>query len=95
MRKILPIAIAALCVVALGCVPAAFLAIDNSVDNLVNYALSENGADIEVTSDNPEHPAYTLINGITSSDEWSSGEGWELQYTRSIQRTSSLLRGGG
>jgi hypothetical protein len=87
MRKILPLAISALCVVALGCVPVAFLAIDNNVDNLVNYALEENGAIIEVNHDNAEHPASTLINGITSSDEWYSGEGWEVGYTRSIQRS--------
>ena len=93
MRKILPITISALCVVALGCVPAAFLAIDNSVDNLINYALSENGAVIEVSYDNPEHPASTLINGNTSSDEWDSGEGWEFQYTRSIQRSCNLSSG--
>jgi hypothetical protein len=93
MRKILPIAIAALCVVVLGCVPAAFLAIDNSVDNLVNYALSENGAIIEVSSDNAEHRASTLINGVTSSAGWDSGEGWALQYTRSIQKAGNV--GGG
>jgi len=93
MRKILPIAIAALCVVAPGCVPTAFFAIDNSVDNLVNYALSENGAVIEVSSDNAEHPASTLTNGITSSDGWDSGEGWALQYTRSIQKACNV--GGG
>jgi hypothetical protein len=93
MRKILPITISALCVAALGCVPVAFLAIDNSVDNLVNYALAENGAVIEVSYDNQEHPASTLINGITSSDEWDSGEGWELQYTRSIQRSGNLSSG--
>jgi hypothetical protein len=93
MRKILPIAIAALCVIALGCVPTAFLAIDNSVDNLVNYALSENGAVIEVSSDNPEHPASTLINGIVSSDGWDSGEGWALQYTRSIQKSCNVSGG--
>jgi hypothetical protein len=79
--------------VALSCVPTAFFAIDNSVDNLVNYALSENGAIIEVSSDNPEHPASTLINSITSSDGWDSAEGWALQYTRSIQKSCNV--GGG
>ncbi|MBM3238407.1 hypothetical protein FJZ31_19110 [Candidatus Poribacteria bacterium] len=93
MRKILPIAIAALCIVALSCVPTAFLAIDNSVDNLVNYALAKNGAIVEVSYDNPEHPASTLINGVTSSAGWDSGEGWALHYTRSIQKSCNV--GGG
>jgi hypothetical protein len=87
MRKFFPLAIPAFCFFALGCVPVAFLAIDNNVDNLVNYALGENGAIIEVNHNNAEHPASTLINGITSSDEWYSGEGWEVQYSRSIQRS--------
>ena len=93
MRKILLMAIAILSIVALSCVPVAFLAMDSNVDNLVNYALEENGAIIEVSSDNSEHLGTTLINGVMSSGEWHSGEGWELQYTRSIQKAGNLSSG--
>jgi len=47
---------------------------------LVNYALAENGAKIYVSEDNPDHPASTLNNGITSSEKWNQGEGWEDHF---------------
>jgi len=47
---------------------------------LVNYALTENGAKIYVSEDNPDHPASTLNNGITSSENWHLGEGWESHF---------------
>lgn len=47
---------------------------------LLNYALSSNGAKVAVSEDNPKHTASTLINGITSSDNWDNGEGWEFKY---------------
>lgn len=49
-------------------------------ENLVNYALPENGAVIYVSEDNPNHPGSTLNNGITSSENWAGGEGWETRY---------------
>ncbi len=47
---------------------------------LVNYALPENGAMIFVSQDNPNHPASTLTDGVTSSENWDSGEGWEVDF---------------
>jgi hypothetical protein len=46
---------------------------------LTNLALASNGAKVTVSQDNPDHPAPTLINGITSSENWDKGEGWELK----------------
>jgi len=46
---------------------------------LLNLALASNGTTVRVCEDNPEHPASTLINGITSSENWDSGEGWEFE----------------
>ena len=39
---------------------------------LVNLALASNGTRITVSKDNPQHPASTLNNGITSSEKWSA-----------------------
>jgi len=61
---------------------------------LRNYALKSNGAEIIVAGEtshrywysaptfqeNPQHPVETLINGISSSEDWIRGEGWECQY---------------
>ena len=47
---------------------------------LVNLALASNGARVIVSEDNPEHPAATLTNGITASERWNQGEGWEYLY---------------
>lgn len=51
-------------------------------ETLVNYALAENGAKIYVSEDNPNHPASTLNNGITSSEDWHLGEGWESHFDK-------------
>ena len=46
---------------------------------LTNLALASNGAKVTVSQDNPDHLASTLINGVTSSENWDKGEGWELK----------------
>jgi len=46
---------------------------------LINLALVSNGTKVTVSQDNPDHPSSTLINGITSSENWDKGEGWELK----------------
>jgi len=46
---------------------------------LINLALVSNGAKVTVSQDNPNHSASTLINGVTSSENWDKGEGWELK----------------
>ena len=48
--------------------------------NLVNFALPENGAVLSVSDDNPKHPGSTLNNGISSSENWLNGEGWEMHF---------------
>ena len=53
---------------------------------LVNLALADNGANITVSEDNQEHPASTLNNGITSSQNWNQGEGWETGYEGRFSR---------
>jgi hypothetical protein len=46
---------------------------------LINLALVSNGTKVTVSQDNPDHSASTLINGVTSSENWDNGEGWELK----------------
>jgi hypothetical protein len=48
-------------------------------NGLINLALDSNGAKVNVSQDNPDHPASTLNNGVTSSENWDKGEGWELK----------------
>lgn len=47
-----------------------------------NYALAKNGATINASNYTQGKDLYTVINGITSSDNWDSGEGWECKFTR-------------
>ncbi len=49
----------------------------------VNWALAKNGGRVTAFSEDPEHPASTLINGITSADNWDQGEGWQATITAS------------
>lgn len=42
-----------------------------------NWALAENGGRVYAFDEDPGHPASTLINGITSSQGWDQGEGWQ------------------
>ena len=53
---------------------------------LVNLALASNGAIVSVSEDNSDHPASTLTNGITTSDGWNRGEGWESTYEGRFSR---------
>ena len=53
---------------------------------LVNLALTSNGAIVSVSEDNPDHPASTITNGITTSDGWNQGEGWESTYEGRFSR---------
>ena len=48
----------------------------------VNYALSSNGAAALASNFTPGHDPYTAINGVTSSDGWDDGEGWECRFSR-------------
>ncbi len=43
----------------------------------VNWALAKNGGQVSAFSEEFNHPAPKLINGITSSEGWNQGEGWE------------------
>jgi hypothetical protein len=54
-------------------------------NGLVNLALANNGAKVMVSEDNSDHPASTLINGITSSENWDQGEGWEFAYNEGVE----------
>lgn len=47
----------------------------------VNWALAKNGGTASAFSETQAHPASTLINGITSSEGWNEGEGWEAAIT--------------
>jgi len=57
---------------------------------LVNLALASNGTRITVSQDNPDHPASTLNNGITSSENWNQGEGWETSFQGRFARGGYL-----
>jgi hypothetical protein len=47
---------------------------------LINLALSSSGATITVSKENPDRPASNIIDGITSSENWDQGGGWETKY---------------
>jgi len=53
--------------------------------DLVNYALSSNGATAESPDSNPDHPPSEVIDGDISSLDWDNGGGWEgnLSHLRS------------
>ena len=58
----------------------------------INWALARNGGRVSVFTDDPDHPAATLINGVTSSEGWNAGEGWQAPITLA---GSSRRRGSG
>lgn len=47
----------------------------------INWALAKNGGRVSAFSEESDHPASTLNNGITSSDGWGQGEGWQAPIT--------------
>ncbi|MCZ6676079.1 MAG: hypothetical protein O7E52_02390 [Candidatus Poribacteria bacterium] len=49
-------------------------------EQLVNYALPENGTAVFASEDNPDHPISTLADGITGLGDWDAGEGWEAYF---------------
>ena len=55
----------------------------------VNWALQKNGGIASAFSEEPDHSASTLVNGITSSEGWDQGEGWQASITVS----GTLTRG--
>jgi len=55
----------------------------------INWALAKNGGRASAFSEEPDHPASTLVNGITSSKGWDQGEGWQAPITVS----GSITRG--
>ena len=55
----------------------------------INWALAKNGGSARAFSDDPEHPAATLINGVTSSEGWNEGEGWQAPITIAGSRRRS------
>ncbi|HGJ67653.1 TPA: TlpA family protein disulfide reductase [bacterium] len=48
----------------------------------INYALAKNGATVTASNYTPGRNLYSVINGITSSEDWDNGEGWEARFTR-------------
>lgn len=48
---------------------------------MVDYALASNGATIKCSKSSHDHPPETVINGVTDSEAWDSGEGWECQFS--------------
>jgi len=53
----------------------------------VNWASAKNGGRVSVFTEDSEHPASTLINGVTSSEGWDQGEGWQAPITASQTKT--------
>ena len=47
----------------------------------INWALEKNGGRVTVFSEDPDYPAAKLIDGVTSSEGWSQGEGWQAPIT--------------
>ena len=53
-------------------------------EKLLDYAAAENGATVYASMSTPEHEAAKAINGITSSEDWHNGEGWEVEFERQL-----------
>lgn len=58
----------------------------------LNYALASNGANVFASNFTSGHDPYTTINGITSSDGWDDGEGWECKFERRRLRDGGWSR---
>jgi len=58
--------------------------------NLCNYALASHGGSVSVSggSMGSSGGADTLNNGITSSERWGRGEGWECPFSGSIMSSA-------
>jgi len=61
----------------------------------INWALRESGGKITVFSEAPGHPASTLNNGITSSENWDQGEGWQASMSADSRAGRQRLGGKG
>jgi hypothetical protein len=61
----------------------------------INWALAENGGKVTAFSDHPNHPVSTLNNGITSSENWDRGEGWQAPISAGGRRGRQGPGGGG
>ena len=61
--------------------------LSNPGSKLTNYAHAENGAVISLNRgrDSLYHPIATLINGVTDSNLWQQGEGWEYKYRHDVR----------
>ena len=57
-----------------------------------DYALGINGATVVASNFTPGHSPSTVINGITSSDGWDDGEGWECPFDRKRPRSGGWSR---
>lgn len=53
-----------------------------SPSDSVNYALASNGAFVTASNSSPDRDITTVVNGVTSSEGWDDGEGWECRFTR-------------
>ena len=58
----------------------------------VNWALAINGGRVSAFSEEPEHLASTLVNGVTSSEGWDQGEGWQAAITVNPRSRSRRAR---
>lgn len=48
----------------------------------INWALGKNGGRVTVFSEESDHPGSKLINGVSSSEGWNQGEGWQASITK-------------
>ena len=74
--------LAVILVILPGCAVVQKLGELGSTGEPVNYALASNGAAVFASNFTPGHDPYTTINGITSSEGWDDGEGWECRFSR-------------
>ena len=58
----------------------------------VNYALESNGAVAFASDYTSGHEPLTTINGVTSSEGWDDGEGWECRFNRERLRREGWSR---
>lgn len=85
-----------LCFIAIGLIVFSGCAVIQSLGGAgaesVNYALASNGATVAASNYTSGHEPSTAINGITSSEGWDDGEGWECSFTRNRPREGGWSR---
>lgn len=75
-----------------GCAVIQKLGGSGASEDFANYALASNGGTVSASNYTPGYNPFTAINGITSSERWDEGEGWECKFERRRPRVGGWSR---